>query len=300
MPIRVANAPCSWGVLEFDNHVSPLGYRDVLDQLASCEYTASELGDWGFMPTEPGSLRREIHSRSLSLVGAFVPIALSDPATHRAGIESAVRTARLLSDAGQGEAFIVLADATADNTQRIAIAGRVTAADGLTPAQWDVVGRAATAVARAVHDDTGVRTVFHPHCGSFVETAAEIDALMSRTDPSLLGLCLDTGHLTYAGGDPLQIYERYHGRVWHVHFKDCDPRIADAARREHLDYFQAVQAGVFCELGCGSVNFPRLVDAMRSMNYDGWVVVEQDVLPALGTPEASARRNRAYLRRLGL
>ena len=300
MPIRVANAPCSWGVLEFDDQIAPLGYREVLDQLASCEYAASELGDWGFMPTDPEALRREIQARSLRLVGAFVPIALSDPAAHRAGSDTAIRTARLLKDAGYGDAFIVLADATEGNARRIAIAGRVAETDGLTPAQWDVAALAAAGVAAAVRDATGLRTVFHPHCGSFVETASEIDALMSRTDPELLGLCLDTGHLTYAGADPLQIYERYHPRVWHVHFKDCDPQVADTARRQGLDYLEAVRAGVFCELGGGSVDFPRLVASMRDNNYSGWIVVEQDVLLALGTPEASARRNRDYLRGVGL
>jgi inosose dehydratase len=133
-----------------------------------------------------------------------------------------------------------------------------------------------------------------------VETASEIDALMSRTDPALLGLCLDSGHLTYAGADPVEVYERYHPRVWHVHFKDCEPQIAAAARLEQLDYFQAVKRGVFCELGRGAVDFPELVSSMRRRDYDGWIVVEQDVLPAMGTPEASARRNRQYLEGLGL
>jgi inosose dehydratase len=151
-----------------------------------------------------------------------------------------------------------------------------------------------------VRDRTGLRTVFHPHCGSFVETAHEVETLMSGTDPALLGLCLDTGHVTYAGGDPVQTFERYRDRVWHVHFKDCEPRIAADARRSRHDYFTAVRNGVFCELGRGSVDFPRLVTVMRDGGYSGWIVVEQDVLPALGTPEASARRNRAYLRGLGL
>jgi inosose dehydratase len=190
---------------------------------------------------------------------------------------------------------------TEGNARRIAIAGRVGDEDGLSPTgQWDVVTRGATAVARAVRDRSGLRTAFHPHCGSFVETAREVEALMSRTDPALLGLCLDTGHVTYAGGDPVATFERYRGRVWHVHFKDCEPRIAAEARRSQHDYFTAVRHGVFCELGRGSVDFPRLVSVMRDGGYDGWIVVEQDVLPALGTPEASARRNRAYLRGLGL
>jgi inosose dehydratase len=300
MPIRVANAPCSWGVLEFDGHATSLACSQVLDQLAATGYAGTELGDWGFMPTDPPALRADIERRGLTLVGAFVPVALSDARAHADGIDRAVRTATLLRDAGYPHAFVVLADMTDGNARRIAIAGRVGDDDGLSPGAWDVLAQGANAVARAVRDRTGVRTVFHPHCGSFVETAREVEMLMSRTDPALLGLCLDTGHLTYAGGDPVLTFERYRDRVWHLHFKDCEPRIAADARRSDYDYFTAVRNGVFCELGRGSVDFPRLVSVMRDGRYDGWIVVEQDVLPALGTPEESARRNRDFLRTLGL
>lgn len=300
MPIRIANAPCSWGVLEFDAHGPALDCSQVLDQLASTGYAGTELGDWGFMPTEPPALNSEIDRRALTLVGAFVPVNLSDPSAHPEGIARASRTAHLLRDAGYPQAFVVLADVTDGNMRRIAVAGRVGDADGLSPSQWDVLARGADAIARTVHERTGVRTVFHPHCGSFVETGREINVLMERTDPALVGLCLDTGHLTYAGADPLSIFERYRDRVWHVHFKDCEPEVAAEARRSKSDYFTAVRSGVFCELGRGIVNFPAVVDSMRRSGYDGWIVVEQDVLPALGTPEESARRNREYLRTLGL
>jgi len=300
MAIRVANAPCSWGILEFDGHGPALACSQVLDELAATGYAGTELGDWGFMPTDPAALRHDIERRVLTLVGAFVPVDLSDPAAHTEGIARAVRTARLLRDAGYPRAFVVLADMTDGNARRVAVAGRVGDADALDNAQWNVLARGASAIAGEVLEQTGLRTVFHPHCGSFVETGQEVERLMERTDSSLLGLCLDTGHLTYAGADPIAVFERYRQRVWHVHFKDCAPDVAAKARRNESDYFTAVRNGVFCELGRGSVNFPRLVDSMRHGGYDGWIVVEQDVLPALGTPEESARRNRAYLRSLGL
>jgi inosose dehydratase len=142
--------------------------------------------------------------------------------------------------------------------------------------------------------------VFHHHCAGYVETPGEIDALMRRTEPALLGLCLDTGHLTYGGGDPLVALLRYGNRVRHVHFKDCDPAIARTARTQGWDYFQAVRSGIFCELGRGSVDFPAIAASLAERGYGGWVVVEQDVLPGMGTPAASARRNREYLRSIGL
>ena len=155
-------------------------------------------------------------------------------------------------------------------------------------------------VAAAVRDATGLRTVFHHHCAGYVETPEEIDALMSRTDPALLGLCLDTGHLMFAGGDPIAALAHYGDRIWHVHFKDCEPALAAQSRVEGWDYHTSVRRGIFCELGRGMVPFAGVLDALRARDYDGWIVVEQDVLPGLGTPAASATRNRAVPAQLGI
>ncbi len=305
--IQIANAPCSWGVLEFDASAQ-LGagsaarsapYDQVLDEIRDTGYTGTELGDWGFMPTEPGLLRRAAAGRGLALIAAFVPVALADAASHAAGVATAVRTATLLREAGDPAAIIVLSDDNASVPEREQNAGRITAAHGLSDGQWATFAAGADHLARAVRDNTGLRTVFHPHCGGYVETVAEIDTLMSRTDPSTLGLCLDTGHVVYAGGDPLDVLDRHAGRVWHVHFKDCHSQIAADARAHGLGYLAAVRSRVFCELGAGAVNFAAVLEALRGRNYHGWIVVEQDVFPGDGSPAESARRNRAYLRSLG-
>jgi inosose dehydratase len=305
--IRLANAPCSWGALEFDAADQPAPAPQVLDEMAAAGYDGTELGDWGFLPTDPATLAADVARRHLALVAAFVPVALAQEDAIDEGVSRAVRTARLLNDASRagqvgqvGEPLLVLADDNASVPNRTARAGRIRDEDGLTPAQWDVFARHAERVASAVCDATGLRTVFHHHCAGYVETPEEIDALMSRTDPALLGLCLDTGHLTFAGGDPLDALEQYGDRIRHVHFKDCEPALAAQSRVEEWDYHTAIRRGIFCELGKGMVPFPRILDALRARGYAGWIVVEQDVLPGLGTPAASAARNRAYLRRLGL
>jgi inosose dehydratase len=297
--IRVANAPCSWGVLEFER-VTSAPFGRVLDEIHATGYDGTELGDWGFMPTDPVRLRDEVERRGLEVMAAFVPIRFVDKATHASGAEIAMRTARLLRDAGPDEVFIVLSDDNCSVEQRAANAGRIDASLGLNGEQWSTFAEGVESVARLVREEIGVRSVFHPHCGGYVETVAEIDQLMSRTDPAVVGLCPDTGHITYAGGDPVHVLDRYADRVWHVHFKDCHPAIADRARRQGLDYLSAVGEGVFCELGAGSVDFAAVIDALRRQRYAGWVVVEQDVLPNRGAPADSARRNRDYLRGLGL
>jgi inosose dehydratase len=297
--LRVANAPCSWGALEFDWAGPAPGYTQVLDEMSATGYSGTELGDWGFMPTAPDALRREVGRRDLALIGAFVPVRLSVEADHAAGSEAAVRVARLLASAGDSP-FIVLSDDTARDPERTKLAGRIPRGHGLDDRGWTTVAQGANRIARDVRDATGLRTVFHHHCATFVETPAEIDQLMSRTDPSLVGLCLDTGHCAFGGGNPVTTLERWRDRVWHVHLKDCDSDVKFRAAREQWDYQESVRHGVFCELGRGVVDFRALLGLLKSSGYDGWLVVEQDVLPSMGTPAQSAARNREYLRSLGV
>ena len=241
--IRVANAPCSWGILEFDRTTSPATYQQVIDEISLTGYVGTERGDWGFMPTEPQTLRAEMASRSLQLIAAFVPVALVEQAAHVDGVETAVRTARLLHDAAGPDALIVLSDDNGRIPTREQNAGRITPGDGLTDEQWTTVAAGAERVASAIKNRTGLRTVFHPHCGGYVETESEIDELMERTDPALLGLCLDTGHIKYAGGDPLRVLTRYAPRIWHVHFKDCDDAVAAILGPELVDRRREREAG---------------------------------------------------------
>jgi inosose dehydratase len=298
--IKIANAPCSWGVLEFDLDGKAAGFEQVLDEIMETGYQGSELGDWGFMPTVPSDLRKELNKRSLSMVGAFVPVFLKDRSRHAAGAEVAVKTAKLMAEAGYPDAFIVLADENGSVKERALNAGRVIPSMGLTADEWKVFAEGANLVAGEVKKQTGLRTVFHHHCAGFVETPDEIDTLLANTDPELVGLVLDMGHYMFGGGDPLQALKKHWGRIWHIHFKDCHPAIAVKSRKEKWDYFKSVGNGVFCELGKGSVDFPSIVKELHTQKYSGWIVVEQDVLPGMGNPKVCAQRNREYIKSLGI
>jgi inosose dehydratase len=298
--IKVANAPCSWGVLEFDIEGDKLEYPQFLAELKDTGYAGTELGDWGFLPSDPQQLKAELQSRDIDLIGAFVPVALVDPSKHQAGIELALKTAKLMHDAGYGHAFIVLADDNGSVPARTKNAGRVTPDMSLTEEQWKVFADGANKVAQAVKDTYKMRTVFHHHCAGYVETPEEIDNLLKFTDPELLGLCLDMGHYRFGGGDPLQLLKDQRDRIWHVHFKDCSADIAVKSRENKWDYFESVGAGVFCELGKGEVDFQAIVTELHRTGYSDWITVEQDVLPGMGAPKECAQRNRDYIKGLGL
>jgi len=309
--IRIANAPCSWGSLEFeglDGRAVP--YERMLDELKETGYEGTELGDWGYMPAEPEQLHAELAGRGLVMLGAFLPVALKDADVHKAGAAESLKIARLLADVAEKGGydqlpFLALADDNGTDPVRTKNAGRTSYEMSLSDEQWKVFARGAEDIARAVKSQTGLRTVFHHHCGGFIERPDEVARLLEMTDSDLLGLVLDTGHYTYGCGknDPkvvLEALELFAERIWYVHFKDCQPQIADSARDEGWDYFEAVRRGVFCELGQGCVDFPAVLNWLKQHDYDGWIVVEQDVLPGMGSPKESARRNREYLRTLGV
>ena len=311
--IRIGNAPCSWGVLEFELEGEAAGCTQVLNEMAETGYAGTELGDWGFMPTDPNALAAELTSRGLTLLGAFVPVALKDPAAHAPGVEAALKVARLLratADRSSGYLpFLVLADNNGSDPMRTRNAGRVTAEMGLSDAEWKVFAAGAEKVARAVYDETGLRTVFHHHCAGYIETPAEIAKLLSLTNPEVLGLVFDTGHYAFAAGVPTSGWpgaavadglKRFADRIWYIHFKDCHPEIAAQSRAEGWDYFESVRHGVFCELGKGCVDFPAVAAWLETRPDLTWGIVEQDVLPGMGKPKESARRNRDYLRGIGL
>ena len=298
--IKIANAPCSWGALEFDLDGKTPGYLQVLSEMKETGYEGTELGDWGFMPSDPAVLNKTLQVHDLKLLGAFVPAALSDPSQHHRGKELALKTAQLMYEAGFKDAFIVLADENGTVDYRTKNAGRITAEMGLSNELWKTFSAGAELVAGAVKEKNGMCTVFHHHCAGFVETPLEIDTLMQRTDPDLLGLCLDTGHYAFGGGDPVKALEKYYNRIWHIHFKDYAPEVGRQVAERNLDYFEAVEAGVFCELGKGSVDFNSVVEILKDKGYDGWIVVEQDVLPGMGSPKDCAAHNRGFIQSLGL
>ena len=298
--IKIANAPCSWGVLEFNLEGESAGYEQVLDEIKETGYVGTELGDWGFMPTDPGLLKEALQQRGLELLGAFVPVNFAKSEAQVGGLENALKVGRLMREAGFDKAYIILADDNGNDTIRTRNAGRINRKMSLNKEQWQTFANGVNSVAKMVKAELGMNTVFHHHCAGYVEASWELDQLMDLTDPAYVGLCLDTGHLYFAGGNPLQTLTKYKDRIWHIHFKDCDQRMAEKSRIEKWDYFQSVQHGVFCKLGEGAVDFKSIVDELKKMHYKGWIVVEQDVLPGYGSPKSCARHNRNYISKMGL
>ena len=287
MPLRIANAPNSWGI---EDPADPANtpWPRVLDETAAAGYGGTELGPLGYLPEEPASLRRELDARGLELVAGFVFAFLHTPDGAAEAVERARATCRLLAACG-ARYLVIGQDFTLDRERT---AGRAGEAAALDDAGWAVLTAAVHAIARVAREQ-GIVPAFHPHAGTYVEFEPEIERLMAETDPDLVSLCIDTGHCVYADVDPVELYRRHAGRVAYFHLKDLRP---EPLRAAPLSFEQAVAARVFCPLGEGVVDFEALAGALDERGFEGWGAVEQDRLP--GETSSTAREAAASLRHL--
>jgi inosose dehydratase len=292
-----ASAPDSWGVLDYPGPSWEQSYQKMLDEMVLAGYTGTELGPYGFLPTEPALLSAELAKRRLKLLGSFVPVPLSDPASTKIVVEQIRKVGGLLS--ALEAPFLVLADAQSEKRDRIA--GRVPAdgSQGLNAEQWKQVANVVSEAAQ-VTEEFGLDLVFHPHVSTYVETPEETEQFFDATSGSRIGLCLDTGHCDYAGGDCIAEAEKYRGILRFVHIKDVDPAVLAKARASEMNFEQAVEANAFTIIGEGSIDFPAFFRVLARNDYSGWMVVEQDVKFGATTrpPVESVAASLAYLQRV--
>lgn len=269
-----ACAPDSWGVLDYPGPSWNQSYEKMLDEIVWAGYGGTELGPYGFFPTDPAVLQPQLEKRKLKLLGSFVPVVLSDPASAGIAVEHIRKVGGLLS--ALKAPFLVLADAQSD--ERNAVSGRVPAdgSAGLTPAQWKNVAKVVEEAAK-VSAEFGLDLVFHPHVATYVETPAECERFFDVTSHTGVGLCLDTGHCEYGLGDTVTEAAKFASVLRFLHIKDVDNKVLAEARRKKLNFEQAIEEKVFTIIGEGGIDFPGLFRLLDKNGYSGWMVIEQDV-----------------------
>ena len=296
---KFASAPNSWGVLDYPSPSWEQSYQKMLDEMVFAGYTGTELGPYGFLPTDAKVLQTELSQRKLKLLGSFVPVVLSDPASTKIVVDRIRIVGGLL--AALGAPFLVLADVQSEARDRIA--GRVPrdGSEGLSSQQWKQVAKV-VAEAAQVAQEFGLDLVFHPHTSTYVETPEETEQFFDATSASNIGLCLDTGHCAYAGGDPAVEAEKFRELLRFVHIKDVDDKVMAEVRRKQMNFAQAIAANAFTIIGQGSVDFPAFFAVLNKNNYSGWMVVEQDVTygATVVPPVESVAASLKYLQQVSL
>lgn len=295
MTIRIGNAPCSWGV-EFATDPRNPSWRSVLKECAQAGYSGIELGPVGYMPEDPAILGEALAEHGLGLTGGVVFRAYHDPEAWEDVLDATHRTARALR--AHGAQHLVLIDSI--SPRRAPTAGRAYEAEQMDKAEWTGFRDRLATSARIGAEEYGLTVGIHAHAAGFMDFEPELERLLAEVDQSILKICFDTGHHSYAGFDPVAFMKRHIDRISYVHFKDIDPRVKDLAIRNRTGFYDACGQGIFCNLGQGDVDFPAVRQVLLDAGFTGWCTVEQDCDPTLHPdPLGDARKNRAYLQSIG-
>jgi len=294
MDVKIGTAPDNWGVwFPSDSRQTP--WQRYLDEIVLAGYEWTELGPYGYLPTDLPTLRAELAKRGLKACAAFAMAHLEQPSAWPEVERQVLGVGELLS--ALGAPFLVLIDDTYSDL----FTGKQTLPSRLDESAWKCLIDTTHKVADLAADRFGLKLVFHPHAETHVEYEDQIEAFLDQTDPARVGLCLDTGHHAYRGGDPVAFFRRHHARIPYLHLKSVDPQMQKRVEAEQIPFAIAVGRDMFCEPSEGAVEFPAFRDALREVNYAGWGIVEQDMYPApFDKPLPIARRTRAYLREIGI
>ena len=294
MNIEVGTAPDNWGVW-FPSDEKQIPWDRYLDEASEAGYEWTELGPYGYLPTDPQILGPELERRKLRLGAAFVfgnmtsteQFALLEEETDRAGALTSALGAKfhLLIDVPYTDLF------TGEQLRPPRLEG-----DG-----WKYFIETNHKLARLLQDRYNLTAVHHPHAETHVEYEDQIERFLEDTDPNLISLCLDTGHHAYRGGDPVSFMRKHHKRIPYLHIKSVDRELQTRVEKEGIPFAKAVAMDLFVELTQGVVNFDSFVNVLKEINYEGCAIVEQDMYPCpFEKPGPIARRNRKYLRKVGI
>ena len=295
MSIQIGNAPCSWGV-EFGNDPRNPSWRDVLKDCSEAGYKGIELGPVGFMPEDKVELAEALNEFGLELIGGVVFRPFHDLNSWDDVMDGAVRTCEALK--AQGAKHLVLIDSISPRRERTA--GRADEAEIMEHDEWVLFRDRIVTIATLAAEEFGLIPELHPHAGGFIDFEKEVEKILAEVDTKILKLCIDTGHCTYAGFDPIKFMKKHMDRITYVHFKSTNLEIKNEAIANRTGFYDACGKGIFCNLSEGEGDFIEIRKLLLDSKYEGWCTIEQDCDPMLNPdPLGDARKNREYLESIG-
>lgn len=287
--VRLAIAPIGWTNDDMPDLGGENTFEQCISEMALAGFTGSEIGNK--YPQDPAVLKHYLDVRGLTICNAwFSSLFMSEP--YEVTIQNFIAHRDRLNALG---AKVIGASEQGNSIQGKALNIFGPDKPVYTEEQWALLAKGYNEMGRLAKE-VGMTLTIHHHMGTGIQTAEEIDNLMQITDPELVYLLFDSGHLTFAGIDPMPILTKYIGRIRHVHLKDVRMNVRDQAQREGLSFLSAVRAGVFTVPGDGDVDFAPIFDVLEKSGYEGWVVVEAEQDPAKANPFEYAQKARAYIR----
>jgi inosose dehydratase len=280
MSIRFGVSPIAWANDDMPELGGDTPLESILGDIQELGFEGVELG--GKFPRDAATLKPLLARYRLDLIGGWYSGSLLE---RSAQDEITALQPHLALLKAMGSTVFVFAETSN------AIHGRRDRSLRDTPrldaAEWPRFGRRMTEVADHIQDQ-GLRFAYHHHLGTVVERPEDLRAFLAYTGPAV-GLTLDTGHATLGGIDPVQVIREHPGRIAHVHCKDVRRSVFDAVRDAGSSFLDGVLAGMFTVPGDGDLDYAAIMAALAAMHYQGWIVIEAELEPALADPRTYAR-----------
>lgn len=286
--VKLAIAPIGWTNDDMPDLGKENTFEQCVSEMALAGFKGSEIGNK--YPQDVAELKHKLDVRGLQICNAwFSTLFTSEPyeVTIRNFIKHRDRLhalgAKVIGASEQGNSIQGKPDNIFGDTKPV-----------YTKEQWETIARGYNEMG-ALAQEKGMILTCHHHMGTGVQTIEEIDTFMSLVDPETVFLLFDSGHLTFAGLDPVPVLKKYIHRIRHVHLKDCRTAIRDQARAEGWSFLTAVRNGVFTVPGDGDVDFAPIFKVLEEAGYEGWCVVEAEQDPAKANPFEYAVKARKYI-----
>ncbi|WP_172292007.1 sugar phosphate isomerase/epimerase [Pseudoruegeria sp. HB172150] len=305
-PVAISCAPCCWGVDDVSNpHLPP--WEKVLEEAAKAGFDGLELGPYGYMPLDVERVGGALRTRGLSIVAGAIFDDLVSPGNRESLLKQTDEICAFITalpkpgtHAGQRFDAPYLTVMDWGHHERDFAAGHSDRAPRLDDAAWEGMVVNIRAIAELARDRYGVRATIHPHAGGYIEFADELARIVENIGPETAGLCLDTGHLDYAGMDPVETLRSYMDRTDYIHFKDIDPVVFDDVMGRQIRFFDACAEGVMCPIGRGRIGYPAIRSLLTEAGYGGYITIEQERDPRnSGSVLSDLAASRAFLRETG-
>ncbi|HEY0472445.1 MAG TPA: TIM barrel protein [Kribbella sp.] len=290
--VNVGSAPDSWGVW-FANDEQQTPWERFLDEVAAAGYTRIELGPYGYLPSDPSRLKEELDRRGLEVTAGTIFEHLHRPDSWESTWRDVSAVAELTAAMGAKHLVVI------PSMWRDSVTGEIVEPP-LDDESRTRHGRQMTELGRRIASEYGLKTQFHPHADAHVDTHENVERFLAETDGEHVNLCLDTGHISYCGGDNLKLIHDYPDRIGYVHLKQVDPSILETVIEQGLGFGEAVKRGVMCEPPQGVPALPPVLAALAALDVDLFAIVEQDLYPCPpDVPLPIAERTLSYLRTHG-
>lgn len=285
--VKLAIAPIAWTNDDLPDLGAENTFEQCVSEMALSGFKGSEIGNK--YPKDVDTLKHKLEVRGLQICNAwFSSLLLSEG--YEATIEAFIKHRDFLHALG---AKVIGASEQGNSIQgtSLSIFG---AKPVYTDEQWALIAKGFNEMGRLAKEK-GMYFTVHHHMGTGVQTAEEIDKLMEITDPDLVYLLFDTGHLAFSGEDAVAVLEKYVDRVKHVHLKSIRQSVIDEGKAKDYSFLDCVRAGAFTVPGDGDFDFTPVFDILAKADYEGWVVVEAEQDPAKANPYEYACKARAYI-----